>query len=166
MMKAKHFLRIVLVGLALILLGACGQKSPDSIAKNVLKDSYTGFSQEDGYESGVFTGGAGSTVKFDKENRIVSNGDDRDIKYSVLSEEQVKAIPASFRGTLVSLESQLKGKDNFTIAVDYQDIDKPEEARSYYQVVLTEGGKKIRIIELRRGYKEDNAFYDFNGTAD
>jgi len=31
---------------------------------------------------------------------------------------------------------------------------------------LTEGGKKIRIIELRRGYKEDNAFYDFNGTAD
>ena len=31
MMKAKHFLRIVLVGLALILLGACGQKSPDSI---------------------------------------------------------------------------------------------------------------------------------------
>ena len=30
-MKAKYFLRIVLVGLALILLGACGQKSPDSI---------------------------------------------------------------------------------------------------------------------------------------
>ena len=56
MMKAKHFLRIVLVGLALILLGACGQKSPDSIAKNVLKDSYTGFSQEDSYDSSIFSG--------------------------------------------------------------------------------------------------------------
>lgn len=166
MMKAKHFLRIVLVGLALILLGACGQKSPDSIAKNVLKDSYTGFSPEHGYESSDFKGGVGTTLKFDKEKRTISNNDGESINYSVLSEEQVKAIPADFRGTLVSLEGQLKGKDNFTIAVDYQDIDKPEEARSYYQVVLTEGGKKIRIIELRRGYKEDNAFYDFNGTAD
>ena len=166
MMKAKHFLRIVLVGLALILLGACGQKSPESLAKNVLKDSYTGSSPEDSYESSVFSGGAGSTVKFDKENRTISNGDDRDIKYSVLSEEQVKTIPAAFRGTIVGLESQLKGKDTFTIAVDYRGVDKPEEAEAYYQVVLTEGGKKIRIIELRRGYKEDNAFYDFNGAAD
>ena len=166
MMKAKHFLRIVLVGLALILLGACGQKSPESIAKNVLKDSYTGFSQEDSYDSSIFSGGVGSTLKFDKEKRTISNNDGRSIRYSVLSEEQVKAIPADFRGTLVSLESQLKGKDNFTIAVDYRNIDKPEEAEAYYQVVLTEGGKKIRIIELRRGYKEDNAFYDFNGKAD
>ena len=166
MMKAKHFLRIVLVGLALILLGACGQKSPESLAKNVLKDSYTGFSPEHGYESSDFKGGVGTTLKFDKEKRTISNNDGESINYSVLSEEQVKAIPADFRGTLVSLESQLKGKDNFTIAVDYRNIDKPEDAGAYYQVVLTEGGKKIRIIELLRGYKEDNAFYDFNGTAD
>ena len=166
MMKAKHFLRIVLIGLALILLGACGQKSPESIAKNVLKDSYTGFSPEHSSDSSVFKGGVGTTLKFDKEKRTISNNDGESINYSVLSEEQVKTIPAAFRGTLVSLESQLKGKDNFTIAVDYRDIDKPEEAEAYYQVVLTEGGKKIRIIELRRGYKEDNAFYDFNGKAD
>ena len=129
MMKAKHFLRIVLVGLALILLGACGQKSPESLAKNVLKDSYTGFSPEHGYESSDFKGGVGTTLKFDKEKRTISNNDGESINYSVLSEEQVKRIPADFRGTLVSLESQLKGKDNFTIAVDYKDIDKPEEAR-------------------------------------
>ena len=165
MMKAKHFLRIVLVGLALILLGACGQKSPDSIAKNVLKDSYTGFSPEHSYESIYFKGGVGTTLKFDKAERTISNNDGRSVKYSVLSDEQVKTIPADFRGTIVSLESQLKGKDNFTIAVGDK-TDKPEEAEAYYQVVLTEGGKKIRIIELRRGYKEDNAFYDFNGTAD
>ena len=166
MMKAKHFLRIILLGFALILLGACGQKSPESLAKNVLKNSYTGFSPEHGYESGDFKGGVGTTLKFDKEKRTISNNDGESINYSVLSDEQVKTIPADFRGTLVSLESQLKGKDNFTIAVDYRDIDKPEEAEAYYQIVLTEGGKKIRIIELRRGYKEDNAFYDFNGTAD
>ena len=165
-MKAKHFLRIVLVGLALILLGACGQKSPESLAKNVLKDSYTGSSPEDSYESSVFSGGAGTTLKFDKEKRTISNNDGESINYSVLSEEQVKTIPAAFRGTIVGLESQLKGKDTFTIAVDYRGVDKPEEAEAYYQVVLTEGGKKIRIIELRRGYKEDNAFYDFNGKAD
>ena len=166
MMKAKHFLRIVLVGLALILLGACGQKSPESLAKNVLKDSYTGFSPEHGYESSDFKGGVGTTLKFDKEKRTISNNDGESINYSVLSEEQVKAIPADFRGTLVSLESQLKGKDNFTIAVDYRNIDKPEEAEAYYQVVLTEGGKKIRTIELRSGYQADNAFYDFNGKDD
>ena len=165
MMKVKHFLRIVLVGFALILLGACGQKSPDSIAKNVLKDSYTGFSPEHSYESIYFKGGVGTTLKFDKEKRTISNNDGRSVQYSVLSEEQVKTIPTAFRGTIVSLESRLKGKDNFTIAVG-DNADKPEEAEAYYQVVLTEGGKKIRIIELRRGYKEDNAFYDFNGTAD
>ena len=165
MMKAKHFLRIVLVGLALILLGACGQKSPESLAKNVLKDSYTGFSPEHSYESIYFKGGVGTTLKFDKEKRTISNNDGRSVQYSVLSEEQVKTIPTAFRGTIVSLESQLKGKDNFTIAVG-DNADKPEEAEAYYQVVLTEGSKKIRIIELRRGYKEDNAFYDFNGTAD
>ena len=165
MMKAKHFLRIVLVGLALILLGACGQKSPESLSKNVLKDSYTGFSPEHSYESIYFKGGVGTTLKFDKEKRTISNNDGRSVQYSVLSEEQVKTIPTAFRGAIVSLESQLKGKDNFTIAVG-DNADKPEEAEAYYQVVLTEGGKKIRIIELRRGYKEDNAFYDFNGTAD
>ena len=106
-----------------------------------------------------------NTLKFDKAELTISNNDGRSVKYSVLSDEQVKAIPASFRGTIVSLESQLKGKDNFTIAVG-DNADKPKEAEAYYQVVLTEGGKKIRIIELRRGYKEDNAFYDFNGTAD
>ena len=130
----------------MILLGACGQKSPESIAKNVLKDSYTGFSPEHGYESSDFKGGVGTTLKFDKEKRTISNNDGESINYSVLSEEQVKAIPADFRGTLVSLESQLKGKDNFTIAVDYRNIDKPEEAEAYYQVVLTEGGKKSELL--------------------
>ena len=164
-MKAKYFLRIVLVGLALIILGACGQKSPDSIAKNVLKDSYTGFSPEHGYESSDFKGGVGTTLKFDKEKRTISNNDGRSVKYSVLSEEQVKTIPAAFRGTIVSLESQLKGKDNFTIAVG-DNADKPEDAGAYYQVVLTEGGKKIRRIELILGYKQNNDFNNLNGKAD
>ena len=79
-MKAKYFLRIVLVGLALIILGACGQKSPDSIAKNVLKDSYTGFSPEHSYESIYFEGGVGTTLKFDKAERTISNNDGRSVK--------------------------------------------------------------------------------------
>ena len=74
-----------------------------------------------------FKGGVGTHLKFDKAERTISNNDGESIQYSVLSEEQVKTIPATFRGTIVSLESQLKGKDNFTIAVG-DNADKPEDA--------------------------------------
>ena len=61
------------------------------------------------------------------------------------------------------MENELKGTDNFTIAVG--EFDKFED-KAFYQIVLTDSGKTIRIIELRRGYKDGNAFYDFTGKAD
>lgn len=163
-MKFKKLVGLVTLGLALFILAACGQKSAEDMAKNVLKDSYTGYSQESAYEGLAFRHG-GDTLKFDKKKNTIINSVGEDIKFHVLSENDAKSLPAIYRGALVKLENELKDTDNFTIAVgDYN--NKPEEPGAYYQVVLTDGGKKIRIIELRRGYKEDDAFYDFVGTAD
>lgn len=163
-MKLKKLLSVFVLGLALFALAACGRKSPEDIAKNVLKESYTGHSQEDSYEHDPFVHG-GSTLIFDKEKHLIKNSEE-EILFAVLSEEQVKKIPSSYVGTLKGLETQLRGTDNFTIAVGDNATSKPEEAEAYYQVVLSDGGKKIRVIELRRGYKDEDAFYDFTGQAD
>ncbi|HER0816519.1 TPA: hypothetical protein VJE30_001350 [Streptococcus pyogenes] len=163
-MKFKKLISLVTLGLALFILVACGQKSAEDMAKNVLKDSYTGYSQESAYEGLTFRHG-GYTLKFDKQKNIITNSDGKTSKFYVLPDEKVKKLPALYKGALTGLENELKGTDNFTITIgDYERY--PDDAGAYYQIVLTDGGKKIRIIELRRGYKEDDAFYDFVGTAD
>lgn len=165
-MKLKKWIGLLTLGLALITLAACGQKSPEEIVKTELKDSYTGYSQEDSYEYAPFEHG-GSTLVFDKKEKSISDSNNEKMFFAVLSDEQVKKIPSEFRGGLTGLEEQLKETKNFTIAVSNDGIPtNSEQAIAYYQVALSEGGKKIRIIELRRGYKEDDAYYDFSGKED
>ena len=160
-MKMKKIFGVMLLGFMAVLLVACGQKSAEDIMKTELKDSYTGYSKEAGYEYPFSAGG--DTLKFDKKNHVITNGANNENKFQVLSEKQVKELPSSFKGALDELENELKGKDNFTIAV--VEFDKFED-KAFYQIVLTDSGKTIRIIELRRGYKDGNAFYDFTGKAD
>lgn len=165
-MKMKKYFGLLILGLALMTLAACGPKTPEDIVKTELKDSYTGYSQEDSYEHAPFEHG-GSTLVFDKKKRTISDSNNERMFFAVLSDEQVKKIPSGFKGGLISLEEQLKGTENFTIAVGDAGIpSNSEQAVAYYQVALSEGGKKIRVIELRRGYKEDDAYYDFSGKVD
>ncbi|MVX58380.1 hypothetical protein E5983_01770 [Streptococcus danieliae] len=160
-MKLGKVARLVVCGLVIFFLAACGAKSPEDLEKNVLKDSYTGYSQESGYQGRKFIAG-GDTLTFDKSQKLIKNSHGEEIKYAVVSDDQAKKIPSKYRGALVDLEEELKETDNFTIAVG----DNPEKASAYYQVALQNGGKNIRIIELLRGYKYENAYYDFSGVAD
>ncbi|MBF0699497.1 hypothetical protein [Streptococcus danieliae] len=163
-MKVGKVARLVVCGLVIFFLAACGAKSPEDLEKNVLKDSYTGYSQESGYEGLDFRAG-GDTLTFDKSKKLIKNSHGEEIKYGVVPDDQVKKIPSKYRGALVDLEKELKETDNFTIAVG-DSADTPEKAGAYYQVALQNGGKNIRVIELRRGYKYENAYYDFSGVAD
>ena len=63
-------------------------------------------------DSSIFSGGVGSTLKFDKEKRTISNNDGRSIRYSVLSEEQVKAIPASAAFSAARMRNALVSETN------------------------------------------------------
>lgn len=66
MMTIKRLLGVLTLGLALMTLAACGQKSTESIIKNELKDSYTGYSENKSYEGLNFIEGS-DTLVFNKK---------------------------------------------------------------------------------------------------
>lgn len=160
-MKMKKFFSLLMLGLALIVLAACGQKSAEDIIKTELKNSYTGYSDVSGYDGLMFVGG-GDTLTFNKKENSITNSSGEKIYFSLLSEDD---IPAKTKGVLTNLESQLKGTDNFTIITSSKKNPTVKDSEGGYQLALSDGGKKIRIIELYQDYASDGSYYDFSGTS-
>lgn len=159
-MKLKRFVSLLMVGLALVVLVACGQKSTEDIIKTELKDSYTGYSELSGYDSLIFTGG-GQEIVFDKKNHKLKSGDE-EVYYEVVPEDK---LPKSMKGILTSHESELKGEHYFIINVGYQkDSIWGKLGDQLYGVVLKDGGKEIRIFEFETGYTSDG-YFNFTGKA-
>lgn len=159
-MTLKKGLGLITLGLALILLVACGQKSPKDIIKSELKDSYVGYSENSGYDSLIFSSG-GQTITFDKAHHKLKSGNE-EVYYEVVPE---KKLPKPMKGILTSHESELKGKDYFIINVGYDKDDIwGKLGDQLYCVVLTESGKQIRIFEFETEYTDDG-YYDFSGKA-
>lgn len=160
-MKMKKWLGLVTLGLALILLAACGQKSAEDIIKTELQDSYVGYSEVSGYDSLIFTGG-GQEIVFDKINHKLKSGDE-EVYYEVVPEDK---LPKSMKGILTSHESELKGEHYFIINVGYHKDDIwGKLGDQLYTVVLEDGGKEIRIFEFETGYTTDG-YFDFTGQAE
>ena len=160
-MKMKKLFSLLTLGLALILLAACGQKSAEDIIKTELKNSYTGYSDVSGYDGLMFVGG-GDTLTFNKKENSITNSSGEKIYFSLLSEDD---IPAKTKGVLTNLESQLKGTDNFTIITSSKKNPTVKDSEGGYQLALSDRGKKIRIIELYQDYASDGSYYDFSGTS-
>ena len=160
-MKMKKLFSLLMLGLALILLAACGQKSAEDIIKTELKNSYTGYSDVSGYDGLMFVGG-GDRLTFNKKENSITNSSGEKIYFSLLSEDD---IPAKTKGVLTNLESQLKGTDNFTIITSSKKNPTVKDSEGGYQLALSDGGKKIRIIELYQDYASDGSYYDFSGTS-
>ena len=160
-MTLKKGLGLITLGLALILLVACGQKSPKDIIKSELKDSYLGYSENSGYDSLIFSSG-GQTITFDKAHHKLKSGNE-EVYYEVVPE---KKLPKPMKGILTSHESELKGKDYFIINVGYDKDDIwGKLGDQLYCVVLTESGKQIRIFEFETEYTDDG-YYAFSGKAE
>lgn len=160
MMTIKRLLGVLTLGLALMTLAACGQKSTETIIKNELKDSYTGYSENPGNEYPFNDGN--DTLTFNKKDNSITNSQGQSRYFSVISE---KEIPSGTQRVIDSLASELKGTDNFTIVIGRKQNPTKKEAEAAYQIALADGGKKIRIFELRRDLR-DFGYYDFSGTAD
>lgn len=160
-MTLKKVCGLLTIGLALILLAACGQKTPESIIKNELKDSYTGYSKVSGYDGLMFIGG-GDTLTFNKKDNSITNSNGEKIYFSVISEDD---IPSKTKGVITNLEPQLKGTDNFTIITSNKKNPTIKDSEGGYQIALSDGGKTIRIIELFQDYAADGSYYDFSGKA-
>lgn len=159
MMTIKRLLGVLTLGLALMTLAACGQKSTESIIKNELKDSYTGYSENPG-GTWLFRDGD-SVLTFNKKDNSITNSEGTSTYFSVISGEE---IPPSTQHVIDSLASELKGTDNFTIIIGRKQNPTKKDAEGAYQIALSDGGKKIRIIEVDRDSR-DFGYYDFSGTA-
>lgn len=161
MMTIKRLLGVLTVGLALITLVACGQKSTESIIKNELKDSYTGYSENPGGDW-LFRDGDG-VLTFNKKENSITNSEGTSTYFSVISEED---LPPSTKQIIEGLQSELKGTDNFTVIINSTEKNPTrKQAEGAYQIALSDGGKKIRIIEVDRDSRA-YGYYDFSGTAD
>lgn len=159
-MTLKKVCGLLTIGLALILLAACGQKTPENIIKSELKDSYVGYSELSGYDSSIFSGG-GQEITFDKKHHTLKSGDEK-VYYEVVPE---KKLPKSMKGILTSHEAELSGKDYFIINVGYDKDDVwGKLGDQLYCVVLTDGGNSIRIFEFETGYTTDG-YFDFTGKV-
>lgn len=159
-MKLKKILSFLVLAIAIIALAACGKKSTEDIIKTELKDSYLGSSSVSAYDGLVFSGDRQELI-FDKKNKTIKSGD-KEIYYKVVSD---KSLPTEPKVALKELEKELDGKNNFTIVISYQK-DNLDNSDSFYQIVLSEGGKKIRIIELRRDYAVEGGYFDFAGESE
>lgn len=160
-MKMKKWFGFLTLGLALIVLVACGQKSPEEIVKTELKDSYTGSSNSKSYQGLMFIEG-GDVLTFDKKENSITNSNGEKIYFSVISEDD---IPSSTKGVITGLKSQLKGTDNFTIITSSKKNPTIKDSEGGYQIALSDNGKTIRIIELYQDYAYDGSYYDFSGKA-
>lgn len=159
-MKMKRLFSLLTVGLVLIVLAACGQKSTEDTIKTELKDSYVGHSVEPG---GVSPFNSGNDVlTFNKKNNSITNNQG-DMKYfSIVSADD---ISSDIQQVLEGLETQLKGTNNFTIIVSREKNPKREDSEGIYQIALSDGGKTIRIFELGRDQRS-YGYYDFSGKAE
>ncbi|PRT72350.1 hypothetical protein C6A28_01630 [Streptococcus anginosus] len=160
-MNMKKWFSFLTLGLALVMLVACGQKSTEDIIKTELKDSYTGYSNSKSYQGLMFIEG-GDTLTFDKKENSITNSNGEKIYFSVVSEDD---IPPATKGVITKLESQLKGTDNFTIITSSKKNPTIKDSEGGYQIALSDGGKTIRIIELYQDYASDGSYYDFSGKA-
>lgn len=160
-MNMKKWFSFLTLGLALVMLVACGQKSTEDIIKTELKDSYTGYSNSKSYQGLMFIEG-GDTLTFDKKENSITNSNREKIYFSVVSEDD---IPPATKGVITKLESQLKGTDNFTIITSSKKNPTIKDSEGGYQIALSDGGKTIRIIELYQDYASDGSYYDFSGKA-
>ncbi|HEL0617630.1 TPA: hypothetical protein TUV11_000907 [Streptococcus equi subsp. zooepidemicus] len=161
-MKMKKWFGLLFLGLALITLAACGKKSPEDIIKTELKDSYVGSSWNSGYDISNDV----KEIVFDKKNHklqlLGDKSENQEVYYEVVSDRK---IPKSMKVILDSHKSELSKKDYFIINVGYHKDDIwGKLGDQLYCVVLTDGGKSIRIFEFETGYTTDG-YFDFSGKA-
>ncbi|GAB6640902.1 hypothetical protein BOVMAS10_20700 [Streptococcus uberis] len=157
-MKFKKTLGITILSVLSIFLVACGQKTPENVEKTELKKEYIGTSNHSGYDNLIFTEG-GSTLKFDSKNKKISNGEEI-VYYEIVPQ---KKIPKKY---LSKYQDNLNGKSYFFINVGYQKDDIwGKVGDQMYCIILTDGGKKIQILEFETGYSADG-YYNFIGKAE
>ncbi|MGT2935942.1 hypothetical protein ACVR0P_08865 [Streptococcus castoreus] len=173
MAKARKLMGLFTILLASILLVACGQKTTKDGVPTILQDKYSGYSKVSGsYRSDIFSEG-GSELIFNKKKQTITNTSyissygDKGVTYyyQVVPENK---LTSEEKGILTKHKSELEGKDYFLIRTtddkEYASKLVDDTSGLTYGVVLSDGGKAIRIFEFESSGAAD-VYYDFSGQT-
>lgn len=156
MMKQKLMLILAVLGLCIAILTACSGKTSKNAdgTPSTLKSRYLGYYRSD-TDNATFFDETTNEFDFDVNKSTISDGTEIEshIKtYQVLSEDE---LASNFKGPAEKNKAESNSNDTiFYIQIKGND-------QSIYQVKLSDGGKKIKIISLGDGWDQ----FVFTGVA-
>lgn len=157
MMKQKLMLILGVLALCIVILTACSggktSKNADG-TPSTLKSRYLGYYRSD-TDNATYFDETTNEFDFDVNKSTISDGTEIEshIKtYQVLSEDD---LASNFKGPAEKNKAESNSNDTiFYIQIKGND-------QSIYQVKLSDGGKKIKIISLGDGWDQ----FVFTGVA-
>ena len=156
MMKQKLMLILGVLGLCIVILTACSGKTSKNTdgTPSTLKSRYLGYYRSD-TDNATYFDETTNEFDFDVNKSTISDGTaiESHIKtYQVLSEDE---LASNFKGPAEKNKAESNSNDTiFYIQIKGSD-------QSIYQVKLSDGGKKIKIISLGDGWDQ----FVFTGVA-
>ena len=156
MMKQKLMLILGVLGLCIVILTACSGKTSKNAdgTPSTLKSRYLGYYRSD-TDNATYFDETTNEFDFDVNKSTISDGTaiESHIKtYQVLSEDE---LASNFKGPAEKNKAESNSNDTiFYIQIKGSD-------QSIYQVKLSDGGKKIKIISLGDGWDQ----FVFTGVA-
>jgi lipoprotein len=156
MMKQKLMLILGVLVLCIVILTACSGKTSQNAdgTPSTLKSRYLGYYRSD-TDNATYFDETTNEFDFDVNKSTISDGTEIEshIKtYQVLSEDD---LASNFKG----LAEKNKAESNSNDTIFYIQIKGNDQ--SIYQVKLSDGGKKIKIISLGDGWDQ----FVFTGVA-
>ncbi len=155
-MKQKLMLILGVLGLCIAILTACSGKTSKNAdgTPSTLKSRYLGYYRSD-TDNATYFDETTNEFDFDVNKSTISDGTaiESHIKtYQVLSEDE---LASNFKGPAEKNKAESNSNDTiFYIQIKGSD-------QSIYQVKLSDGGKKIKIISLGDDWDQ----FAFTGTA-
>lgn len=155
-MKQKLMLILGVLGLCIVILTACSGKTSQNAdgTPSTLKSRYLGYYRSD-TDNATYFDETTNEFDFDVNKSTISDGTEIEshIKtYQVLSEDE---LASNFKGPAEKNKAESNSNDTiFYIQIKGSD-------QSIYQVKLSDGGKKIKIISLGDGWDQ----FVFTGVA-
>lgn len=155
-MKQKLMLILGVLALCIVILTACSGKTSQNAdgTPSTLKSRYLGYYRSD-TDNATYFDETTNEFDFDVNKSTISDGTEIEshIKtYQVLSEDE---LASNFKGPAEKNKAESNSNDTiFYIQIKGND-------QSIYQVKLSDGGKKIKIISLGDGWDQ----FVFTGVA-
>ena len=155
-MKQKLMLILGVLALCIVILTACSGKTSQNAdgTPSTLKSRYLGYYRSD-TDNATYFDETTNEFDFDVNKSTISDGTEIEshIKtYQVLSEDE---LASNFKGSAEKNKAESNSNDTiFYIQIKGSD-------QSIYQVKLSDGGKKIKIISLGDGWDQ----FVFTGVA-